>query len=71
MIIPVILQLNMLEFLKNGTEINAIINAHVKDGVAVTKFIYWLKNNAGKIEITEISAAEKSEEFRKEQEGYL
>ena len=47
------------------------INAHVKDGVAMTKFMYWLKKNVGKIEITEISAAEKLEEFRKEQEGYL
>lgn len=56
---------------KNDVELKNIINAHVKDGVAVTRFMYWLKKNVGKIEITEISAADKLEEFRKEQEGYL
>ena len=61
----------LMKAIKNDTEIKNIINAHVKDGVAVTKFMYWLKKNVGKIEITEISAAEKLEEFRKEQEGYL
>lgn len=61
----------LMKSIKNDTEIKNIINAHVKDGVAVTKFMYWLKKNIGKTEITEISAAEKLEEFRKEQEGYL
>lgn len=61
----------LMKAMKNDTEIKNIINAHVKDGVAMTKFMYWLKKNIGKIEITEISAAEKLEEFRKEQEGYL
>lgn len=58
---------------KNDVELKNIISAHVKDGVAVTRFMYWLKKNVGKTEppITEISAAEKLEEFRKEQEGYL
>lgn len=60
-----------MKAMKNDTEIKNIIQAHVKDGVAVTKFMYWLKKNIGKIEITEISAAEKLDEFRKEQEGYL
>ncbi len=61
----------LMKAMKNDTEIKNIKNAHVKDGVAVTKFMHWLKKNVGKIEITEISAAEKLEEFRKEQEGYL
>ncbi len=61
----------LMKAMKNDTEIKNIINAHIKDGVAVTKFMHWLKKNVGKIEITEISAAEKLEEFRKEQEGYL
>jgi len=58
---------------KNDVELKNIINAHVKDGVAVTRFMYWLKKNVGKVNppITEISAAEKLDEFRKEQEGYL
>lgn len=61
----------LMKAMKNDVEIKNIINAHVKDGVAITRFMYWLKKNIGKIEITEISAAEKLEEFRKEQEGYL
>lgn len=45
--------------------------AHIKDGAAVTKFMYWLQKNVGKEKITEISAAEKLEQFRCEQDGYL
>ena len=61
----------LMKAMKNDTEIKNIKSAHVKDGVAVTKFMHWLKKNVGKTEITEISAAEKLGEFRKEQEGYL
>lgn len=61
----------LMKAMKNDTEIKNIIKAHEKDGVAITKFMYWLKKNVGKTEITEISAAEKLEEFRKEQDGYL
>ncbi len=57
--------------IKNDIEIENIKNAHIKDGIACTKFMYWLKNNIGKIEITEISASDKLEEFRKEQDGFL
>ena len=56
---------------KNDVELKNIISAHVKDGVAVTRFMYWLKKHAGKETITELSASEKLENFRKEQEGYL
>ncbi len=61
----------LMKAMKNDTEVKNIIKAHEKDGVAVTKFMYWLKKNVGKTEVTEISAAIKLEEFRKEQEGYL
>lgn len=61
----------LMKAMKNDTEIKNIIKAHEKDGVAITKFMHWLKKNVGKTEVTEISAAEKLEEFRKEQEGYL
>lgn len=56
---------------KNQTEIDNLIRAHVKDGVAVTKFMYWLKTNVGKIPMTEISAADYLEDCRKAQEGYI
>lgn len=45
--------------------------AHVKDGVAVTRFLYWLKTSVGKESVTERSAAKKLLEFRQEQEGFL
>lgn len=45
--------------------------AHIKDGIAVTRFMYWLKHQIGKETITEMSASEKLEGFRKEQEGYI
>lgn len=60
-----------MKAVKNRTECENIKRAHVKDGVAVTKFMYWLKKNIGTLSITEISAAEKLEEFRSSQEGYL
>lgn len=56
---------------KNSVEMENIRQAHIKDGAAVTKFIYWLKKNVGKMSIDEVSAADKLEEFRKEQEGYI
>ena len=45
--------------------------AHVKDGMAVTHFIYWLKKNVGRLDISEMSAAVQLDEFRKKQPGYL
>ncbi len=61
----------MMKAVKNDAEIDAEISAHIKDGVAVTRFMYWLKNAVKREIITEISAAEKLEEFRKMGEGYL
>jgi Xaa-Pro aminopeptidase len=61
----------MFKAMKNPVELVNIEQAHIKDGVAFTKLMYWLKTNIGKTKITEISAAEKLEEFRKQQEGYL
>lgn len=56
---------------KNKVELENLRNSHVKDGVAVTKFMYWLKNSIEKEEITEMSATQKLESFRKEQELYI
>nr|MCR5468251.1 aminopeptidase P family N-terminal domain-containing protein [Lachnospiraceae bacterium] len=57
----------LMKSIKNETEIKNTINAHIKDGVAVTKFLYWLKTNIGKETITEISASDFLEEKRREQ----
>ena len=56
---------------KNEIELENIRKSHIKDGVAFTKFMYWLKTNIGKIEISEVSAAKKLEDLRKEQEGFI
>ena len=61
----------IMKAVKNETELKNMAIAHVKDGVAWTKFMYWLKKNIGKEEITEIGASDKLEAFRKEQEGYM
>lgn len=60
-----------LKAIKNSIEIENQKKAYIKDGVALTKFFYWLDKNVGKMEITEVSASEKLEEFRKEQEGFI
>ncbi|MCC8067760.1 MAG: aminopeptidase P family protein [Clostridiales bacterium] len=56
---------------KNQTEIENERIAHIKDGVALTKFIYWLKTNVGKIPMTELSAEEKLYSLRAEQENFM
>lgn len=57
-----------MKAVKNETELSHIRNAHVKDGVAFTKFMYWLKTHIGKEKITELSAAEYLRARRQEQE---
>ena len=51
---------------KNETELANIRKAQIKDSIAHVKFMKWLKENIGKIKITEISASDKLDEFRKE-----
>ncbi len=61
----------LMKAIKNETEIENLFKAHIKDGLAVTKFMYWLKQNIGKITITELSASDYLEDMRKSQEGFL
>lgn len=62
---------NLPKAAKNPTEVANMRAAHVKDGVAVTRFMRWLKQNVGKVPMDEISTAEKLEDFRREQENYM
>ena len=55
--------------IKNTSEINHMINAHYEDGLALTRFIYWIKHNKKKI--NEIDAEKKLESFRKKNKNYL
>ena len=59
-----------MKAIKNSTEIACTKQAHIRDGAAVTRFIKWLKENAGKEEITEISAVEYLAEERRKQGAY-
>lgn len=56
---------------KNEVEIQNTREIHIQDGLAVTKFMYWLKTSYKAEEITELSAAEKIDSLRKEIVGYL
>jgi Xaa-Pro aminopeptidase len=60
----------LLKAIKNNTEINNMINAHILDGIALTKFIYWIKK-INKKNITEVEAAKKLEKFRKMNKDFL
>ena len=59
-----------LKSIKNLHEINHTIETHKKDGLALTRFIYWIKNVNKKI-ITEVEAQNKLEKFRKLNKDYL
>lgn len=61
----------IMKAVKNKTEVDNTRAAHVKDGVAFTKFMYWLKTNIGKIPMTEITASDYLADRRKEQEGFI
>lgn len=57
--------------IKNAVEIKNMKKAHVEDGVAVLKFMRYLKENAGKDAMSEISLADKLEAFRRESKNFL
>ena len=59
-----------LKSIKNSSEIKHMINAHIEDGLALTKFIFWIKN-INKKKITEVDAQNKLEKFRKLNKNYL
>lgn len=57
--------------IKNPVEVENMKKAHIRDGIALTKFICWLKKNIGKVPMTELSVTDKLYSFRKEQEHFL
>ena len=60
----------LLKAIKNKTEIKNMIESHVLDGVALTKFLYWIKK-VNKKKISEVEAAKKLENFRKKNKNFL
>jgi Xaa-Pro aminopeptidase len=61
----------LFKAVKNPVEIENIRKAQIKDSVAHVRFMKWLKENVGKIRITEMSAAEKLDEFRMEMGNFI
>ena len=59
-----------LKSIKNSKEIKGMINSHISDGVALTKFLYWIKK-INKKKISEFDAQKKLEKFRKLNKNYL
>ncbi len=60
----------LLKSIKNKEEINNMIQSHIHDGVALTKFLYWIKKT-NKKKISEYDAQKKLESFRKKNKNYL
>lgn len=61
----------LMKAIKNPVEQENIRKAHLADGIAVTRFMYWLKNQAGKIPMTEVSVAKYLEELRGRCPSYI
>ena len=60
-----------LKAIKNDVELDNLRAAHVKDGLAVTRLMYWLKQNAGKTPMDELSVTDRLLALRSEQEHFI
>ena len=60
----------LMKAIKNKVEIKNMLKSHIFDGLALTKFIYWIKEK-NKKKITEFEAQNKLEDFRKKNSNYL
>jgi len=60
-----------LKSIKNDTELTHTRETMIKDGVALSRFFYWLEQNIGKTNISEITVAEKLKEYRAEQNDFV
>ena len=61
----------LFKAIKNETEIRNLYSIHVDDGVAVTKFIFWLKKNVASGNITEADAAAYLDNLRSNIKDYI
>lgn len=60
----------LMKAIKNEIELENTRKAHLLDGIAVTKFMYWLKENVGKIPMDEVSVSDYLQSLREQMEGY-
>lgn len=70
-VIDEMLPTTMMKAIKNDTEVENERLAHIIDGAAVSRYLYWIKENAGKIDLNEFSAEEKLHEIRAEHESFI
>lgn len=61
----------LMKSIKNETELLHTRRAHIRDAVAVTRFMYWLKKNIGSIPMDEVSVAEQIDGLRAQQDGFI
>ena len=61
----------LMKAIKNETELKHTRRAHIKDAVAVTRFMYWLKKNIGSVPMDEVSVAEQIDGLRAQQDGFI
>ena len=61
----------LLKAVKNEVEIENEKKAHILDGVAMTNFLYWLKNNVGMEYMDELKLGDRLEDFRNKAESYI
>ena len=61
----------LMKSIKNETELLHTRRAHIKDAVAVTRFMYWLKKNIGSVPMDEVSVAEQIDGLRAQQDGFI
>ncbi|MCI7130724.1 MAG: aminopeptidase P family protein [Lachnospiraceae bacterium] len=61
----------LMKAIKNDTEQENLRKSHLMDAVAVTKFMYWLKKNVGKVPMTEISVDEELEKWRRKNASFI
>lgn len=61
----------LMKSIKNAVEQENLRKSHLMDAVAVTKFMYWLKTNVGKVSMTEISVDKELEKLRRKNSSFI
>lgn len=61
----------MMKACKNKVELENARKCHIRDGAYITKFLYWLKKNVGKIEMSELSVSDKLEQIRRTDDKFM
>ena len=61
----------LMKAIKNKTELENIRRYYIEDSAVLTKFLFWMKENAGKVPMDEITVADKLDQMRSEIDGFL